>query len=231
MRLTRRWQKRLLVSGSTGLIVLAGVMLWAAGAPPTVEADNPKGERVSDKTKLEKATFGNGCFWCTEAIFKQIDGVVSVVSGYSGGHVKDPTYQAVCAGQTGHAEVIQIAYDPEVATYEHLLEVFWKTHDPTTLNRQGNDVGTQYRSAIFYHGPQQKELAERFKKKLDASGAFDAPIVTRIEPLTEFYPAEDYHQNYYELNRNQPYCMVVIRPKLEKYKRVFQDQPKVGDRH
>ena len=229
VRIKRKSLNRPSVWLGTGAIVLAGAIVWAAGAPQRVEINKPKGKRVADNDKLEKATFGNGCFWCTEAIFKQVDGVVAVVSGYSGGHVKNPTYQAVCAGQTGHAEVIQITYEPEVAAYEQLLEVFWKTHDPTTPNRQGNDVGTQYRSVVFHHSEKQKSLADRFKKKLDESGAFEAPIVTQIEPFTEFYPAEDYHQNYYELNSNQPYCAVVIRPKLEKYKQVFQDKSKAGD--
>ena len=147
--------------------------------------------------KLELATFGAGCFWCVEAIFQRIDGVEKVVSGYSGGQVKNPTYKEVCQGTTGHAEVCQLSYDPEVVSFDELLEVFWQTHDPTTLNRQGNDVGTQYRSSIFYHNEQQKELAEEYKAKLDKSGAFNGPIVTEIVVYNSMYVAEDYHQNHF----------------------------------
>lgn len=172
------------------------------------------------------ATFGNGCFWCTEAIFQQLKGVTKVVSGYAGGKVKNPSYKEVCTGLTGHAEVIQITYDPAVISYPELLEVFWQTHDPTTLNRQGADVGTQYRSVIFYHTDEQKQLAESYKKKLDESGAFDNPIVTEISQLSEYYPAENYHQNYYNLNGSAPYCSYVIQPKLEKFKKVFKDKLK-----
>jgi peptide-methionine (S)-S-oxide reductase len=170
---------------------------------------------------LQVATFGNGCFWCTEAVFQQLDGVVKVESGYSGGRVKNPSYREVCTGTTGHAEVIQITYDPKKISFEELLEVFWKTHDPTTLNRQGADVGTQYRSAVFYHTDEQRRLAEEYKRKLDASGAFPRPIVTEITPFSAFYKAEDYHQNYYKENGEQPYCQIVIRPKLEKFEKVF----------
>ncbi len=170
---------------------------------------------------MAKATFGSGCFWCTEAIFQRLEGVKEVVSGYSGGHVKNPSYREVCAETTGHAEVVQIEYDPDLVSYEELLEVFWKTHDPTTLNRQGNDVGTQYRSAIFYHDDQQKELAETYKQKLDTSGAWNDPIVTEISKFENFYVADDYHQNYFNENGSQPYCSFVIAPKVEKFKEVF----------
>ena len=173
-----------------------------------------------------RATFGSGCFWCTEAVFQQLKGVESVVSGYSGGGVKNPTYHQVCTGSTGHAEAIQITYNPAVVSYEQLLEVFWQTHDPTTLNRQGNDVGTQYRSVIFYHDGEQKKLAEAYKHKLDAAGAFPAPIVTEIAPFAEFYKAEDYHQNYYRDNAGQGYCRVIIKPKVDKVKKVFADRIK-----
>jgi peptide-methionine (S)-S-oxide reductase len=176
--------------------------------------------------KLDTATFGAGCFWCVEAIFQNLDGVESVASGYSGGHVKNPAYKEVCNGTTGHAEVIQLTYDPSKITFEELLEVFWQTHDPTTLNRQGADVGTQYRSAIFYHNDKQKELAETYRKKLDESGAFDKPIVTEISPIKNFYKAEDYHQNYYNQNSEESYCTFVIRPKLDKFKKVFGDKMK-----
>ncbi len=170
---------------------------------------------------LQLATFGNGCFWCTEAVFQQLDGVTKVESGYSGGQVKNPTYREVCDGRTGHAEVIQITYDPQKISFEELLEVFWKTHNPTTLNRQGADVGTQYRSAVFYHTDEQKRLAEEYKHKLDASGAFPNRIVTEITPFSVFYKAEDYHQNYFNQNGEQPYCQIVIRPKVEKFEKVF----------
>jgi peptide-methionine (S)-S-oxide reductase len=175
---------------------------------------------------LEKATFGGGCFWCSEAVFQQIKGVRSVVSGYSGGLTKNPSYQEVCTGQTGHAEVIQITFDPQEVSYPELLEVFWQTHDPTTLNRQGADVGTQYRSVIFFHNPAQKEQAEHYKQELDKEHAFHKPIVTEITEFSEFFPAEDYHQNYYNLHKGQDYCAAVIRPKVSKVKKVFKDKLK-----
>jgi len=172
--------------------------------------------------KVDTATFATGCFWCTEAIFEQLNGVLKVTSGYSGGHVKNPTYKQVCTGETGHAECVQIQYEPSKISYDELLEAFWQVHDPTTLNRQGADVGTQYRSAIFYHNAEQKEKAEHYKEELDKSGAFKNPIVTEIVPAAEFYSAEDYHQEYYQNNKNaNPYCAVVIRPKLEKFQKVF----------
>jgi peptide-methionine (S)-S-oxide reductase len=173
---------------------------------------------------VQKATFGGGCFWCTEAVFQRLKGVRSVVSGYSGGSVKDPTYHEVCSGSTGHAEVIQVTYDPRVISFEGLLEVFWQTHDPTTLNRQGPDFGTQYRSVIFYHSEDQKKLAEKYKRKLDASGAFKAPIVTEIAPFAAFYPAEKYHQNFFANNPNHGYCAALIRPKVEKFTKAFKDK-------
>jgi peptide-methionine (S)-S-oxide reductase len=170
---------------------------------------------------LEKATFGAGCFWCVEAVFQRLKGVESAVSGYSGGQLKNPTYKQVSTGRTGHAEVVQVTFDPKQITYAELLEVFWGTHDPTTRNRQGADVGPQYRSVIFYHNDAQRKLAEGFKQKIDAAKIFRAPIVTEIEPFVEFFPAENYHQEYYELNARQPYCQAVIRPKLEKLEKVF----------
>ena len=175
---------------------------------------------------LQLATFGGGCFWCTEAVFQQLKGVQSVVSGDAGGHVDRPTYQQVCTGTTGHAEVIQITYDPAQVRYEELLEVFFKTHDPTTLNRQGNDTGTQYRSVVFYHDDQQREIATRVKKQLDDAGIFDTPVVTEISPAPEFFAAEDYHQNYYKQNPNQPYCQAVVGPKVKKFQQVFADRLK-----
>lgn len=172
------------------------------------------------------ATFGNGCFWCTEAIFLNVDGVTKVVSGYMGGNVKDPTYREVSSGLTGHAEVVQLTYDSSVISYAELLEIFWKTHDPTTLNQQGADVGTQYRSVVFYHNDEQRMLSEKYREELDKAGAFDRPIVTEITPASTFYVAEDYHQNYYNLNGKAPYCTFVIAPKLEKFKKAFGEKLK-----
>ena len=172
--------------------------------------------------KTDTATFATGCFWCTEAIFESLNGVLSVTSGYTGGHVNNPTYKEVCTGETGHAECVQIVYESDKITYDELLEVFFEVHDPTSLNRQGADVGTQYRSAIFYHTPEQKEKAEYYKSELNKEGAYDKPIVTEISSLGKFYVAEDYHQEYYANNKNSnPYCSVVIRPKLEKFQKVF----------
>ena len=182
-----------------------------------------------NNTKTDTATFGTGCFWCTEAIFQELKGVLKVTSGYSGGHVKNPTYEQVCEKKTGHAEVCQIIYDPTVITYDELLEVFWKTHDPTTLNKQGNDEGPQYRSVVFYHDAGQKEKAEKYKAELNKSGAFNDPIVTAVEPYKNFYSAEKYHQNYYNDNGSQPYCYFVIRPKLEKFEKVFKNKLKTHE--
>ncbi|MDF7811413.1 peptide-methionine (S)-S-oxide reductase MsrA [Hymenobacter sp. YC55] len=175
---------------------------------------------------MELATFGAGCFWCVEAVFQDLQGVQKVVSGYSNGRIASPTYREVCSGLTGHAEVIQITYDPKVISYAELLEVFWKTHDPTTLNRQGNDTGTQYRSGVYYHNDEQRRLAEEYKQKLNDAQAFDKPIVTEIEPLKSFYPAENYHQNYYKQNGHEPYCQFVVRPKVQKVQAVFGDKLK-----
>lgn len=175
---------------------------------------------------LEVATFGSGCFWCTEAIFERVKGVQSVISGYSGGTTDNPTYEEVCSGITGHAECTQIYFDPSVITYDELLEIFWKTHDPTTLNRQGNDIGTQYRSVIFYHNEEQKQKAEFYKKKLEEEKIWEKPIVTEIVEFKKFYPAEDYHQNYYERNPNQGYCAFVITPKIEKFEKIFKEKLK-----
>lgn len=183
-------------------------------------------EKEIQKMNTDTATFGAGCFWCVEAVFQELDGVLSVTSGYMGGQTPDPTYKEVCTGQTGHAEVAQIVYDPSKVTFKELLEVFWQTHDPTTRNRQGADVGTQYRSAIFYHSEAQHEEAERLKKELDASGAWDSPIVTEITAADKFYPAENYHQNYYNQNGDAAYCQFVIRPKLDKFRKVFGDKLK-----
>ncbi|MBP9580816.1 MAG: peptide-methionine (S)-S-oxide reductase MsrA [Ignavibacterium sp.] len=180
----------------------------------------------AQNTSLETATFGSGCFWCTEAIFERVKGVSKVVSGYSGGSVDNPTYKEVCNGTTGHAECTQITFDPAVISYDELLEIFWKMHDPTTLNRQGNDVGTQYRSVIFYHNDRQKQKAEYYKNKLTKEKIWDKPIVTEITKFEKFYPAEDYHQEYYDNNPNQGYCAYVITPKVEKFEKIFKDKLK-----
>lgn len=170
---------------------------------------------------MESATLAGGCFWCLEAVFTRLRGVDRVQSGYAGGHAENPSYRQVCTGNTGHAEVVQIDYDPKQVCYRELLEVFFGTHDPTTLNRQGHDVGTQYRSAIFYHNDAQKQEAEQFVKQLDADQVFDNPIVTQIEPLKKFYPAEDYHNDYFERNPGQPYCQAVVSPKVSKFRQKF----------
>jgi peptide-methionine (S)-S-oxide reductase len=183
---------------------------------------DPSKAQTASSTGIDTATFGGGCFWCMEAQFQLLKGVTKVESGFSGGHVKNPSYHEVCNGTTGHAEVTQIYYDKAVITYDQLLEAFWTAHDPTTLNRQGNDVGTQYRSIILYHNNQQKDLAEGYKKKLNDSGAFNAPVVTEIAPFTVFYKAENYHQDYFKQNGSEPYCQFVIAPKVDKFKKVFQ---------
>ena len=169
----------------------------------------------------EKATFGAGCFWCVEAVFQRLEGVKDVVPGYCGGDKDNPTYKDVCTGMTGHAEVAQITFDPATISFDELLTMFWQSHDPTTRNRQGNDVGTQYRSAIFYHNEEQRSAAERSMEKFDNSGSYSNPIVTEITTLDQFWPAEDYHNNYYDNNPNQPYCRIVIKPKLDK---LFKDK-------
>jgi peptide-methionine (S)-S-oxide reductase len=185
--------------------------------------------KMSDQisnSKTETATFGTGCFWCTEAIFQQVEGVIKVTSGYSGGRVVNPSYKEVCTGTTGHAECLNIEYDPAKVTFDELLEMFWQVHDPTTINRQGNDIGTQYRSVVFYHNKEQKAAVEKYKAALDKSGAWDNPIVTGLEPFVKFYPAEDYHQNYYNSNKGEGYCQFVIRPKVEKFEKVFKSKLK-----
>lgn len=210
------------LTSSWALIALFATSCGAQAPPQASKAaggDKPAG-------KLELATFGSGCFWCTEAVFEQVKGVEKVVSGYSGGSVPNPTYKQVCTGLTGHAEVVQLSFDPSVISYADLLQIFWKTHDPTTLNRQGPDVGTQYRSVIYYHNDKQKETAEAYKKQLNDAHEFKQPIVTEISPFTEFYPAEGYHQDFYELNRRNRYCTTYIRPKIRKFNRMFKDKMK-----
>ena len=176
--------------------------------------------------ELEKITFGSGCFWCVEAVFQNLKGVKSADSGYSNGETVNPTYKQVCSGQTGHAEVVQLTFDPKIISVEELLEVFWKTHDPTTLNRQGADSGTQYRSGVFYHNENQRELAQAWKDKLNADHVFPNPIVTEITPVGTFYKAEDYHQNYFNQNGYEPYCQIVIKPKMDKFLKTFSEKLK-----
>lgn len=202
----------------------AVITLFAIGLLSSAWAQNPAQKKMNER--LEIATLGSGCFWCTEAFFLRVKGIESVVSGYSGGKGKNPTYKEVCSGLTGHAEVVQVKFDPSVITFGEVLEIFWNTHDPTTLNQQGADVGTQYRSVVFYHSDEQKKIAEAYKKQLDQSGIYKKPIVTEITPFSIFYPAEDYHQNYFELNPNQGYCQYVIRPKVEKFQKQYQSKLK-----
>lgn len=179
------------------------------------------GSADAQSKKLQKATFGMGCFWCSEALFQRLEGVSSVRSGYEGGTVANPSYEDVCTGETGHAEVIEVTYDPLKIKYDELLEVFWKSHDPTTLNRQGADVGTQYRSVVFYHNDEQKQIAENYKKELNDTKAFNKPVVTQIAKASTFYVAENYHQDYFNKNGSQPYCRMVILPKMEKLEKIF----------
>jgi peptide-methionine (S)-S-oxide reductase len=211
-------------------LVLIGVAIVACAQQPKPTSMNTSSEPVKDaslsKSGTDTATFGGGCFWCMEAQFQLLKGVIKVESGFSGGHVKNPAYREVCEGTTGHAEVTQIYYDPSQISYDQLLEAFWSAHDPTTLNRQGNDVGTQYRSIILFHNAEQQKLAEGYKKKLNESGAFSGPIVTEIAPFTVFYKAENYHQDYFKLNGSEPYCQFVIAPKVEKFSKVFKSKLK-----
>jgi peptide-methionine (S)-S-oxide reductase len=227
------------MKNKTGITMLFATAIISLGAlfscaqkssPSTKNMDNTTNTTtpaVLTTGKTDTATFANGCFWCTEAIFEQLDGVISAESGYTGGQTVNPTYKEVCSGETGHAECLQIVYDPAKISFDELLEVFWETHDPTTLNQQGADVGTQYRSGVFYHNEEQKQKAEKYKTEIDKSGAFDRPIVTEITPFTKFYPAENYHQQYFENNENtNPYCKIVIRPKIDKFRKVFKDKLK-----
>jgi peptide-methionine (S)-S-oxide reductase len=209
-----------------GLSLIFMGMIPFASCAQREQINYPKDSQPMTIQKTDTATFGAGCFWCVEAIFQQVNGVISVQSGFSGGHVKNPSYREVCDGNTGHAEVCQIVYDPSVVSFLELLQIYWKTHDPTTLNRQGADVGTQYRSAIFYHTPEQQKEAEETKADLNAAGIWKDPVITEIVPYTVFYKAEDYHQDYYFQNTSQPYCTAVITPKVEKFKKVFADKLK-----
>lgn len=208
------------------IVSLFAITNLVSCAQPKIKTKNMSNAAIPAGVKTETATFGEGCFWCTESFFQRLEGVLQVKSGYGGGFVENPTYEQVCDKTTGHVELAQIIYDPSKISYDELLEVFWKTHDPTTMNQQGNDMGPQYRSVIFYHNQEQKEKAEKYKAALQKSGAWDNPIVTAIEPFKNFYPAENYHQNYYNDNQNQPYCRFVIRPKLEKFEHVFKNKLK-----
>lgn len=210
----------------TALIMIIS-LTFLTGCKEIKSETQKKGTNTMEQsTNLEKATFGEGCFWCSQAIFERVKGVKSVFAGYSGGTTDDPSYEEVCTGRTGYAEVVQITFDPKEVSYDELLKIFWKTHDPTTLNRQGNDVGTQYRSVIFYHNDEQKEKAEHYKNELNKSGAYDNPIVTQIVPFKKFYKAEEYHQDYFAKNPTQGYCSFVIAPKIEKFEKVFKDKLK-----
>jgi peptide-methionine (S)-S-oxide reductase len=214
---------------AAALLSLPGLFSCKGPGNPVsqLSMSNHMSEYSNVPLQTDTATLANGCFWCTEAIFEQLEGVISATSGYTGGQTENPTYKDVTGGNTGHAECLQVVYDPSKISFDELLEVFWETHDPTTLNRQGADVGTQYRSAIFYHNDEQKQKAEKYKSELDKSGAFDKPIVTEISPFSKFYPAENYHQQYFENNENtNPYCRVVIRPKIDKFRKVFKDKLK-----
>ena len=205
------------------------MLLFAACSSAQSKSGKEKARQqmsTEQNKNLEIATFAAGCFWCVEAQYQQLDGVEKVESGYIGGHVDNPTYKQVCTGTTGHAEACNIYYNPEKITYDELLAAFWVAHDPTTLNRQGNDVGTQYRSAIFYHNEEQKQKAEEYKRRLNEEKAYHNPVVTEISPYTKFYVAEEYHQDYYNENGTQPYCVFVVKPKLDKFKKVFADKLK-----
>lgn len=208
------------LQGYFGILLAFAIFSYSTACNSTNKKTTMNSEKISE-TKIDTAIFGAGCFWCVEAVFQQIKGVEKVESGYTGGTVKNPSYKEVCTGQTGHAEVCRILYNPDEVTFEELLEVFWGSHDPTTINRQGNDVGTQYRSAIFYTNENQRVTAEQWKKKLNEEKAFENPVVTEIVPEKEFYAAEDYHQNYFNENGEQPYCALIIKPKIDKVKKVF----------
>jgi peptide-methionine (S)-S-oxide reductase len=225
--------RRIIETQSTRLVMLTFALAIIIGVSYNdTQGAAPKGnsekenETMNDTKNTELATFGAGCFWCVEAVFERLDGVESVESGYCNGTVKNPTYEQVCSGTTGHAEVTQIRFNPDKISFETLLEVLFATHDPTTKNRQGNDFGTQYRSGVYFHDDKQKKQAEQFIKKLDASGEFKKPIVTEVTKIDKFYEAEDYHQDYFRLNPNQGYCRAMIPPKLKKLEKKFKDKLK-----
>jgi peptide-methionine (S)-S-oxide reductase len=224
-------QDRLIFAAAVIIAFLLIASILALMQKPEVKGLEPDGEDVATSpTQLnvsgEVATLGGGCFWCIEAVFAEIRGVQDVKPGYSGGSAEDATYRRVCTGKTGHAEVVQIIFDPETITYREILEIFFHVHDPTTLNRQGADVGTQYRSVIFYHNEDQRAMAEEVMSEVESSGVWGGPLVTELTPFQAFYQAEDYHDDYYENHRNQPYCRVVIDPKLSKLRKDFEDKLK-----
>ena len=209
---------------STGIFLLTFFSLTSCVENQSRNVATSNTERINYIGHMDTATFGTGCFWCTEAVFEQLEGVINVRSGYSGGTVPNPTYAEICTGTTGHAECCQVVFDPQKISFDDLLEVFWQTHDPTTLNRQGNDIGTQYRSVVFYHTQKQKTTTEAYIAELNKQHAYDSPIVTTLEEFSLFYAAENYHQEYYRNNNNAPYCRMVIKPKLDKFEQVFKDK-------
>jgi len=219
-----KWQKAFFI-----FCGILGSLNISACNDSTSEMEQKQDKELSSSENTDTITLGAGCFWCVEAIFQELDGVLKVESGYSNGHVKNPSYKEVCTGRTGHAEVARIYFDPSVISLTELLEVFWQTHDPTTLNRQGADVGTQYRSGIYYHNEEQRTLATSLKEELNASGAYETPIVTEIEAIDNYSVAENYHQDYYNNNGEQGYCRMVIQPKLEKFRKVFKDKLKEAE--
>ena len=211
------------------MLIFCSILLFAqmCTSQDKHSSENKEKSKKMSQNNLEKATFGGGCFWCVEAVFEQLQGVESVTSGYAGGHTKNPTYKEVCEGKTGHAEVVQLVFDPAVISYDELLDVFWTVHDPTQLNRQGNDVGEQYRSIILYENDEQKLIAERSIREFEASDMYNGNFTTQVVPLTVFYPAEDYHQEYYQNNSDtNPYCSLVVAPKIEKFYKKFYDKLK-----
>lgn len=224
--------RRCFAAAITGCFLLASASCVPAVSPLPIESPQSGDRSLSESSdtgsgsEQRVATLAGGCFWCTEAVFERMEGVNDVVSGYIGGHVPNPTYRQVCTKLTGHAEAVEVKYDPDKTSYEELLEVFFKTHDPTTLNKQGPDEGPQYRSSIFYHDDEQREIAEKYIAKLDESGEFKRPIVTKLEKATTFYPAEEYHQDYYRKNPNAGYCQIVVRNKVRKFNRTFGDKIK-----
>jgi peptide-methionine (S)-S-oxide reductase len=211
-------------------VTLVAAIFFASACAQNDQTKNKMEDKASTNnttaTNIDTATFGAGCFWCVEAVFQRLNGVISIESGYSGGSIKNPAYREVCMGTTGHAEVCRILFDKTKVSFDELLEVFWKTHDPTTLNQQGNDIGTQYRSVVFYHNDEQKKLAEKYKEEINKSGAYPNPIVTEISPLINYYKAEDYHQNYFNQNGQEGYCRYVIQPKVEKFEKIFKNKLK-----
>lgn len=219
---------QVLLPGAALLVLVAGAAYLGLGSESEAVTPAEETPAMSTPANLEKATLGGGCFWCLEAVFAELEGVHSVVSGYAGGSKPDPTYQEVCTGTTGHAEVVQLSFDPARISYQEILTVFFHVHDPTTLNRQGHDVGSQYRSVILYHSPEQKRLAEETIARLEAEKLWPDPIVTRVEPFTVFYPAESYHQDYYARNPSKPYCSLVIAPKMAKFRQEFRGKLKTS---